>query len=924
MRKLLMFLLCLLLSYVVMAQQHSISGKVFNQSQKNPLAYSTITLVNNKDSSVLFVTISDTTGRFSMPVLATGKLTLSISHAGYVPLWMDIQVTPNKSLRLDSLFLKDISSMDTVLITAKRPPVEMINDTLQFNTENYKTPPNAVVEDMLKRMPGVTVDKDGNVRFNGKILRRVLVNGKELFTGNPKMATQNFNADWVDKVQVFERKSDRAQFTGMDDGQTETTMNLVLKKDKLKAIFGRTSAAGGTQDRFDIQATVNQFKTDKQRSFIGMGNNTNKQGFALSDMLGFNQSILSGGTALINAGDFGLPVSDMTNPQQGVANTYAGGINVNESWKKKTDLNASLQLSNIQLLAQKNTRRENLLPGNNFIYETEGDNNRTTKQQRFNASFEHKIDSFHSLRITPQLSLQKEELHSFNRFKSFSADNLPLNSGFTQRSSTTERLAVNNNILLRKRFRRKGRTLSSTIVFGYNEDKSNGELLTENRFYSLGMPPFRDSLFNQRNNTNVRSALFNSGITFTEQVGKRTLLEFTYYYNSSTGSSNRQTLDYNLQSGKFDILNSALTNVFSMNQESRGGTLRFRSNFKKVNATVGASTQHSNLLSENRSTGNVVKQSFSDILPTATLRYAVNSKTNLQLNYTTNIQMPTAVQLQPVADVADPLNIYTGNSALQRAYIQSITANLTNINLPRGRNVFMMASLNKTNNAIVQSDIIDGSGRRITMPVNADGVVNAFVNLNTGLAVRRLKSTINIGIGVNQTASLAFINGMKNKMTNRALSPSLSWNIALEKKLLVYASARWNITKASYSLQPVLNNTFLQQIYSLEMTNYLPGNIHLTNNIAFTINSGRAIGFNTKIPYWTAAASKSFMKNNRGEMKLTALDILNQNVGVNRVANQQFLEDTRYNVLRRYFMLSFLYILNKSGKSTGGVFIQTK
>ena len=182
--------------------------------------------------------------------------------------------------------------MDSIVITAKRPPVELINDTIQFNTENFKTPPNAVVEDMLRRMPGFTVDKDGTIRFNGKVQRRVMVNGKELFTGNPKMATQNLNADWVDKVQVYERKSDRAQFTGMDDGETESTVNLVLKKDKLKAVFGRASAAGGSNGRFDAQTTINRFNTDKQRTFIGMANNVNKQGFALSDMTSFNPSAM--------------------------------------------------------------------------------------------------------------------------------------------------------------------------------------------------------------------------------------------------------------------------------------------------------------------------------------------------------------------------------------------------------------------------------------------------------------------------------------------------------------------------------------------------------------------------------------------------------------------------------------------------------
>ena len=913
--------LLLLFSSSLLAQQKTISGKIFSSSLKKPLAYSTISLINNKDSSILFVTVSDTTGRFSIPVFETGNLTLSVSYTGLVPLWKDIQMNKNQSLAFDSLFLKDISSMDSILITAKRPPVELNNDTLQFNTENFKTPPNAVVEDMLKRMPGYTIDKNGNVRFNGKNVRRFLVNGKDFFNGNPKMATQNLNADWVDKVQVYEKKSERAEFTGMDDGQTETTVNLVLKKDKLKAVFGRVSAAGGTQERFEGQATINHFKTDKQRSFIGMANNTNKQGFALSDMLSFNQNILNSESGMINTGDLGLPVSDMSNQQQGIADTYAGGLNINESWKKKTDLNASLQMSNIQLLTQKNTLRNNLLPGNNFTYESEDQREITTQQQRFNAAIDHKIDSFHSVRITPQLSLQKEEIRSLTEFNTYTADDLPLNNGSTKLNSNTDRLAFNNNVLFRKRFRKKGRTLSSTVIFGYHEGNTNSELLTENQYYTAGLPA-RDSVFNQRNKASALSNMFNGSLTYTEQLGKRTLMELTSYYNSSKGSNVRETMDYNLQSGKFDILNPALTNAFSTNQDAKGGTLRFRSNFKKINAGIATSIQKSSLLSENRSTGNIIEKTFTDILPAANLRWTINAKTNFKINYITNTQMPSATQLQPVADVSDPMNIFKGNPDLKRSYIHSLTANLFNINLPRGRNLFMMAAITKTNNAIVQSDVIDAAGRRITTPVNANGVMNAFANINTGWSVRRLKSNITLGIGINHNESLAYINGLKNELTNQAISPSLNWNFTLENKLLVYASARWNITKASYSLNPSLNNTFLQQAYTLEMTNYFPSNINLTNNMTYTVNSGRAAGYNTKIPYWTASVSKSFLKNKRGEVKLTALDILNQNEGINRTATQQFVEDTRYNVLRRYFMLSFLYILNKSGKNTGAVFIK--
>jgi hypothetical protein len=428
-------------------------------------------------------------------------------------------------------------------------------------------------------------------------------------------------------------------------------MNLVLKKDKLKAVFGRTSMAGGTQERLDGQATINRFNTDQQLSFIGMANNTNKRGFALTDMLSFNQSLLSSGSTMINAGDVGLPVSDMGNQQQGIAHTYAGGLNINESWKKKTDLNASLQLSNIQLHTAKNSLRNNLFPGNNFTYTSESENNQSTQQQRFNASIDQKIDSFHSIRITPQLSLQKEALNAYNTFKSYTTDNQLLNNGFTDRNNITDRLMFKNNILFRKRFRKKGRTFSSNVMVGYNEDKSSGNLRTENHFFTLVVPS-SDSIFNQRNKLNVLSNLFNGSITFTEQLGKRTLMELTGYYTSSKGSSDRQTLNYNPQNGKFDIANTGLTNMFSMNQDATGGTIRFRSNIKKIHTGFAASMQQSSLTSENKSVGNTLHQSFNDVLPSADLRFTVSSKTNLYLTYSTNTQMPSATQLQPVADIA--------------------------------------------------------------------------------------------------------------------------------------------------------------------------------------------------------------------------------------------------------------------------------
>jgi hypothetical protein len=218
----------------------------------------------------------------------------------------------------------------------------------------------------------------------------------------------------------------------------------------------------------------------------------------------------------------------------------------------------------------------------------------------------------------------------------------------------------------------------------------------------------------------------------------------------------------------------------------------------------------------------------------------------------------------------------------------------------------------------VNSDIIQANGSRFSRPVNADGVFFAFANLNTGFNLKKLKSRLDIGLGANHSNNISFVNNQRNEIANTSISPNLSWTFSLENKIDVFASGRLNISKAAYSLQPQLNNRFLQQVYTIEMVNYLPGNLIFNNNLTYTVNSGRADGFNTKVPYWTASIAKSFLKNKRAEVKLSAFDLLNQNVGITRNANQNYVEDVRYNVLQRYFTLGFTFILNKSGTASAG------
>jgi hypothetical protein len=901
-----------------------IKGTVMDTAAKRGLSYATISLVQAKDSSLISFLRADSTGGFQLKNIANGNYLISASYVGFVPVWVPVNLKEGESFNLGVLAMTDLNSESAVIVNAKRAPVVMNNDTLEFNTENFKTQPNAVVEDLLKKLPGVVVDADGTVRVNGQKINRVLVNGKEFFTGDPKLATKNLDADAVDKVQVFDKKSDRAAFTGVDDGQSEKAINLKLKKDRNKSLFGKVSAGAGTDSRYDAQTNINKFNGDQQISLLGMANNTNRQGFSINDVLNFSgdlaRGMRSGGGINIRVGsgdDNGLPISGLGQNQQGIAKTFAGGVNFNDTWKKKTDVNGSFIASDVDLGTERSSNRQNLLPGNNFDYVSNSINQKRVQQQRVNFSIDQRVDSFISFKIVPQITFQQNDNRSTSNYVSTDAKGIKLNDGSSDNSTRSEATNMVTNAQYRQRLKKKGRTISSNLSWNDNNSTQSGALLNRNSFYVSGIS-LKDSITNQRNTRDAHTSSYGGNLIYTEPIGKKSLLEFSVFYNSSKGRSNRKAYDYNAASGKFDLLNKLQSNDFNNSFEYGGGGISWRSNQKKINYTLGTSLQSTNLISTNNSNGNIINQQFTDWLPSLNMQYKFNSTRNLSLNYSTSTQNPSTQQLQPIVDVTDPLNTYTGNPNLKRTYVQNLSLNYFNANTFSQSNFFAFLSASKSDNAIVNSDIIQTNGARLSSPVNTDGVYNLFANADMGFPIKKLKSRIDIGLGASYMNNVSFINLAKNTIVNSSLGPNLSWSYGNDTKFDLRLSARLNFSNIAYALQPQLNSRYLQQIYGLETNNTLPWGILINNNFNYTINTGRADGYNLNLPLWNISMAKGFLKNNRGEIKFSVFDLLNKNIGLSRNASQNYIEDTRYNVLQRYFMLTASYRLNKAGSATGG------
>lgn len=914
----------------------SVTGIVVDTAQKIALPYTTVSLVAAKDSSLVSFALSNDEGRFTISgITKPGNYLLSATYVGYGAVWLPVKVELGKKVDIGNLILTDIKYLKEVVVTAKRPPIEMKNDTLEFNTENFKTQPNAVVEDLLKRLPGVTIDADGTVRVNGQKINRVLVNGREFFTGDPKMATKNLDADAVDKVQLFDKKSAQSEFTGFDDGKSEKAINLKLKKDRDNAVFGRVTAAKGDENRYSAKTNINKFKGEKQISFIGMANNVNEQGFSMSDIMNFsgdlNRALRNGGgsttTIRTNVGGddkYGLPVSGMGQNQQGIATTIAGGANYNNRSKnKKTDINGSIVASDVRLFTEKLTNRNNLFPTNPFDFNSTSTKQRNGQQQRANFDIDHKIDSFHSLKITPQITYQQGQVNSFTNYLSATKGNIKLNDGFTNEVNNTSAVNFSNSILFRKKFRKKGRTLSTSVDIDYNQSKLNGFLNTENIIYS---PTTQFQSINQQNLKNANTFGLGVNASFTEALDRKTLFQIIGYYNYNNGESNATTYDFNAATNSYSFLNTTLTNTFKNMYNYGGATLYLKRNTKHVNVSIGASLQNAVLIAKNLTQGTEVKQNFTDWLPNASFQFKLPKNNNINVAYNTSTQQPSTQLLQPIPNISDPLNIFVGNPTLKRTYMHNVSLTYNNINIVKGSNIFFIGSYNVMNNAIVYDNVIQPNGIRITTPRNANGVTNLFASLNLGKPIKKLKSRFGVDVSFSHNSGIGFVNTQENNIVNTTFSNKLSWTFILDKVVDIIASGRINFSKATYSLQPQLNNNFTQSSVGVEMINYLPWKLNLRTEFNYITNTGRSDGFNASIPLLNMSVAKSFLKNSRGELKFSVSDVLNKNLGVNRTANGNFIEDVRYNVLQRFFMLSFSYSLHKSGGSNpsgGNVVIKT-
>jgi hypothetical protein len=913
------FISCLLLaSYVGFAQNLTIQGSLKDSIANRALNSATVSLVYAKDSSLVSFSRTNEAGAFNFKNVAPGNYLISVSYVGYVPKWVPVITGSEKTVEMGLIYMNDVNTMSTVTVTARRPPVVINGDSVEFNSENFKTAPNAVVEDLLKKMPGMEVDKAGGITVNGKKVTKVFVNGKEFFTGDPVMATKNLPADAVDKIQVYDRRSDQAMFTGIDDGSEETAINLKLKKDRNKSTFGKLNGGAGTPSVFDLQGNVNVINNDEQISAIGGANNTNRQNFSNRNIINFS----GGGGGRPGAGggvtvNFSGGSGETDANAQGIAETYSIGGNYSNIFNdKKTEFNANLSISDVERNNISSSFTQNLTPGNAFNRISNANSIAGNKQQNFGSTIDHKVNDNFSFRFTPSLGFQQTTNYSEDSTQTYLTNGNLLNSNTTVSSSASDAVNAASTLLLRKKFAKKGRTISSTITQSFNRSNSTGNQFTEQLSY-INNKLSNDSILDQQNSRKGENSSYSANLIYTEPLGKKSLLEFNTYLSKSIGSSSRRIFDRNDATDNYDLLNTRLTNEFNSEYTYSGGGMSYRSNQKKYNFSTGFSLQKAVLDGENISAKTKISQSFQDILPNATFRYNFSQTKNLNVDYRTSTNQPSITQLQPVLDQSNINRQSIGNPDLKRSYVHNLNIRFFSSKILAGKSFFSTLNASTTNNSIVNYDSVLPNRTILTRPVNVDGAYRINGSVNYGFGIKKLKSRLSFGLNAGLNNNISYANGLLNTIVTKSTGPSMSYAYIVDDVIDINLTARYSFSQTSNEVNPTLNTNFLTKVFGADMTNYLPLNIVLNQSFNYAINTGRAEGFNTAIPIWNASFSKFFLKNKRAEIKMSAFDLLNKNIGINRNVSQNQIVDRSYNVISQYFMLTFTYSLQKSGLGGG-------
>ncbi len=910
-------LLCISLSFS-QSKNFKISGQIYSEPDNVPLEAATVYLERVKDSSLVTYTISEKDGAFNLEdQTASDSLNILVSYVGYKSYKRKI-VIDKPDISLGKINLQISNALDEVVIKSSAP-ITIKKDTLEFNVKSFKTKKDATVEDLLKQLPGVEIDEEGKIKVNGKEVNKILVNGKPFFGNDPSITIKNLTKEIIEKIQVVDTKTKSEAFTGEEGDQENKTINLTIKEENNKGVFGRVAAGAGTDGRYEFAGMFNRFNNDQRISVLVGGNNINSPGFSFGEIekmfgSGGSTSFNSNGSFSINGRQFG--------GGQGITTSNLAGANYADAIGEKTEVAADYFYSNSSSENETSSQRETILSDSRFFSNSNSRSNNDTQSHSVNSDFEIKIDTTFLINIKPSFATS-------NSTTDYTSQDETLNEEQTLTNQSTLNSFVENNvknfsneISTTKKFGTKGAFLRFGLDNSFNNSESEDFINSNTEIFGANPEIInRNQLTDGDNKSNTLVADVSYRLPIKE---KEFFINFNYEYQRNKDENTQSTFDFNSVSNNFDTFNEALSTDFEYTdtRSSPGVSLSYRK--EKWSARFGADYVSRTLKNQDglRPQFNV-ERDFKAIELNSNFNYRFSKKASIYANYRLSNSPPALRQLQAFEDVSNPLNTVIGNPNLEPTNEHRIYLGFNAYNWQERTGFYMYANITKRQNAVISKTTIDAETlKRITTYDNVDGNQNGYfgVDFSKKIKIDSLQSLrFKVGNWSNFSKNINFNNEVQYASDVLATTPNIGLDYVCTNVFEFKPRYSITFTNNKYDIDAFEDLNFTSHNLDLNTTFFLLKGIEWRNDMTYNYNPNVAAGFQRDAWFWNASVAYSVLKD-KGLVTLKVYDLLNQNTNARRTATLDYIQDTQSTVLRQYFMLNFSWKFNSLGAKgeTGG------
>jgi hypothetical protein len=890
--------------FQVSAQTHNIKGKLKEADAEEAVPFATVLVQSLPDTTQVAGVASDLEGNFEIKNIEEGQYLLTIQFLGYATLYQDIRV--DRDIDLGTLPMRqEATALSEVTISARRATGEQKSDTSLYNADAFKTMKDASAQTLVQKLPGVNME-DGVLQAQGENVAQILVDGKPFFGGDVKTALQNLPAEVIQSIEIFDQKSEKAQMTGFDDGERLKTINIITKPNRRKGQFGRTTAGYGSDERYLMGASINSFNEDQRITFTGLSNN-------------------------INVMDYSSDPNDQSGggrPQNGIITTNILGLNFTDTWAKdKIKISGSYLYANRKNEGVSSRFREYVTSSDTEqTYSEDSRNTRNSHGHQLDMRLEYNINKNNRIVYRPRFEIDFDKEASSFMGETINLDG-PLNQTANQRNARNEDFDLFNRLFFSHKFDKPGRTLTLRAVHGDHYNKDRAVRKAVNAFFQGDE---RTELINQEVNRDRTGFNWETGVSYTEPVGKKSQVEIEYEIGNRGDDSNQLTYDILNENLGYELeVDTALSNTFQSQYLRQEVELGYQYKFEKVRFQVEMEYQKGDLKNDQAFPAPyVLSRSFDALLPTVRFDYKISDHTNLEFDYDTYTSMPQITQLQEAIDNSNPLQLRTGNPELNQSYSNRIRGRFRSNNPDTDHNWFVFAQASIVRDAIsnasfiadepteLENGMVLEKGSQLFLPINLEGYRDFRSWVSYGVPAEFLKSNFNISGGYSYFKRPGQVNDALSFNNSQRLSTGVSLTSNISDKIDFNISTRVSFNSVENTLKPDLNNNYFYQRNRVNINWILLKGIVYRLDMNHQLNTGLSTGYDNNFVLMNMSLGKKIFNDERGEISLNVYDLLGQNNSIHRNVSDVYIEDIQNNVLQRYFMLTFSYNLRRFSKGT--------